>query len=170
MNIVHKMFAATTMSVEPYLMEIKAAKILEISMSEQAGCRYGRLSADCQRRIWDDDKEYYVDRIDISELLLPNTKPYREVFSLEKLDHPEALEKYDLIILTDLLEELDPRTAKSLLTELCQNTAKQILVLASMDEPSEVVFDKNLLDVKVVTYLSMPENFRFFTVSAKEGL
>ena len=168
MNIVHKMFAETVMVLEPHILKTKPAKILEISMSEQCGCRYGRLAADCLRRIWDDRTENYIDRVDVSEALMAGTKPYRTVFPLEILDHPESLERYDIIIITDLLEELDPRTAKALVTKLCQSVTNKLILLSSVDEPSGVIFDRNLLNITGDTYLSIPENYRFYIISPKE--
>ncbi|MDR1560278.1 MAG: hypothetical protein LBS84_11405 [Clostridiales bacterium] len=128
-------FYYTAAVTERVVLRKQPKTVLEISMS---GSRYGRLIRDCQHRLFDSGEAIQLDRVDISEGVIPmDSRPYDRLLPIESLDHPSLLNKYDFILIADLYERLDIETGQRLLKALSEKSAKGIIVI-SPGEPNDL--------------------------------
>lgn len=115
--------------IESMIAHERPSRILEIS---EGGSKYGHLLKACQEHCG--ISSGVVDRIAI-----PASPPlnvglaYTRIFGQEHLNNPHLIDKYDCILILDLLERMEPEKAKALLHVLQHKVTRQILSIVALD-------------------------------------
>ena len=157
--------------IEGIILKEKPRSVLEISGYNE---KYGRLISDCQKRAHTGTAhigDLKVDRISlIDKEFYETSKVYTKVYLSDVLGSLSDIEKYDIIVIFHLLENMYNEDAKVLLEALLEKTKNQILVITPQ-YPYDLSADSLISDVQ--TYY--PEffhdiNFNHKMLNSSEGV